>query len=119
MNASGEHCEDRAEQFLREQGLQVIARNFATKTGEIDIICKEGSTLVFVEVRARSNVRFAGAAESVDRRKQQRLIRTAQMFLQRHKQWAQFACRFDVVAFEPRQFATQHAPTWIRCAFTA
>lgn len=119
MNTSGQHYEDRAEQYLRGEGLQIVARNFATKTGEIDIICKAGNTLVFVEVRARSNSRFASAAASVDKRKQQRLIRTAQMFLQRHKQWAQLACRFDVITFEPRQFATEHAPTWIRCAFTA
>ena len=119
MNSSGNHYEDAAEQILRADGLQILARNYATKTGEIDIICRETNTLVFVEVRARSNARFASAAASVDRRKQQRLIRTAQMFLQRNKQWSQLSCRFDVVAFEPRQFENNQAPTWIRSAFTA
>lgn len=119
MNTCGKQYEDRAEQYLRVQGLHILARNFATKTGEIDIICKTDTTLIFVEVRARSNPRFASAAASVDRRKQQRLIRTAQMFLQRHQQWAQLPCRFDVLAFEPPQLKTDHAPTWIRCAFTA
>ena len=119
MKTSGKYYEDRAEQILRADGLQVLARNFATRTGEIDIICREGNTLVFVEVRARSNARFASAVASVDRKKQQRLLRTAQMFLQRNKQWSQLPCRFDVVAFEPRQFENSQGPTWVRSAFTA
>ncbi|MFT6052540.1 MAG: putative endonuclease [Halioglobus sp.] len=119
MKSDGKYYEDAAEQFLRADGIHILARNFATRVGEIDIICRHGNTLVFVEVRARSNARFASAAASVDSKKQQRLIRTAQMFLQRNKQWSKLPCRFDVIAFEPRQFATEHPPTWIRSAFTA
>ncbi|MFT6276816.1 MAG: putative endonuclease [Halioglobus sp.] len=119
MKTDGKYYEDAAEQLLRANGVHILARNFATKTGEIDIICRQDNTLVFVEVRARSNARFASAAASVDSKKQQRLIRTAHMFLQRNKQWSKLPCRFDVIAFEPRQLETKHAPTWIRSAFTA
>jgi len=119
MKTCGKDYENRAEEILSTGGLEIIARNFATKTGEIDIICKDERTLVFVEVRARSNARFASAAASVDKRKQQRLVRTAQMFLQSNKQWSKFSCRFDVIAFDPRQFERSESATWIRSAFTA
>ena len=75
--------------------------------------------LVFVEVRARSNLRYGGAAETVDRHKQQRIIRTAQCFLQSRQQWINSPCRFDVIAFEPPQSGTCHPIRWIRDAFTA
>ena len=119
MNASGKNYENKAQEILCAGGLEILARNFATKTGEIDIICRDNKTLVFVEVRARSNARFASAAASVDRRKQLRLVRTAQMFLQRHKQWSKLPCRFDVIAFDPRQFENSESAEWIRSAFTA
>lgn len=79
----------------------------------------DGEQLVFVEVRGRGNPRYAGAAASVDRRKQRRLLLAASAFLQRHPQWARRPCRFDVIAFEPRQSGPDPEPMWIRAAFTA
>jgi putative endonuclease len=73
---------------------------------------------VFVEVRARRNPRFAGAAASVDWRKQQRILRTAQVFLQQRREWSNMSCRFDVIAFEPRQSEPGTAIRWVRAAFT-
>lgn len=116
--ASGEDYERRAARLLVAGGLRVVTRNFRARTGEVDIIALDGNTLVFVEVRARSNPAFTSAAGSVDRRKQRRLYNTAQRFLQRHPQWRDLPCRFDVVAFEPRQSASELAPNWIRGAFT-
>lgn len=117
--ARGDHFEDQALRWLREQGWRPIQRNARFRGGEIDLIALDGEQLVFIEVRARSNHRFPGAAASVDRRKQQRLLRAAAAFLQRHPQWAAYPCRFDVIAFEPRQSAAPAQPTWIRAAFTA
>lgn len=97
----------------------MLARNYRGRTGEIDIVAKDNDTLVFVEVRARNNRYFASAAASVDRRKQLRILRTAQLFLQRHTGLANMPCRFDVIAFEPRQSATDPELRWIRSAFTA
>ncbi len=119
MKSLGEDCEDKAVTLLEDRGLQVVERNFAGKTGEIDIIALDGAQLVFVEVRARSNRYFESAAGSVNLRKQQRIIRTAQLFLQRRPQWANTPCRFDVIAFEPPQSATRPRIRWIRGAFTA
>tara|TARA_R110001599_G_scaffold65838_2_gene185916 strand:+ start:170828 stop:171187 length:360 start_codon:yes stop_codon:yes gene_type:complete len=119
MISRGEDYEDQAHHWLEEQGMQVLTRNFGGKTGEIDIIARDGDYLVFVEVRARSNRAFNTAAGSVDRRKQQRLVRTAQLFLQRHPALAGLPCRFDVIAFEPRQSGSDLDIRWIPGAFTA
>jgi putative endonuclease len=119
MNSLGSDFEDRAAVLLEDQGLRLLERNFRGKTGEIDIIAMEGSHLVFVEVRARTNRYFNSAAGSVDARKRQRIVRTAQLFLQRRPQWANMPCRFDVIAFEPPQSGASPQPHWIRGAFTA
>ena len=119
MKSLGDEYEQRAATLLEDQGLRLLTRNFRGKTGEIDLIAAEGGRLVFIEVRARRNRYFNSAAGSVDRRKQQRLIRTAQLFLQCHPQWASAPCRFDVIAFEPPQSGSRPKIRWIRGAFTA
>lgn len=119
MISLGEDYERQASKWLEEQGLQLLTRNFRGKTGEIDIIARHGEHLVFLEVRARSNRTFTTAAGSVDRRKQQRIVRTAQLFLQRHPELAGLPCRFDVIAFEPRQSDSDLEIRWIPGAFTA
>ena len=118
MKSLGDAFEERAALWLQESGLRLLARNFRSRLGEIDIVALDGECVVFLEVRRRGNPRFAGAAASVDRRKQQRIQRAAQLFLQRHPQWSALPCRFDVVAFEPPQSAPDGAPLWIRAAFT-
>jgi putative endonuclease len=119
MKTLGDNYEDKAVTLLKDRGLRLLERNFSGKTGEIDIIAQDGAQLVFVEVRARSNRFFEGAAGSVNIRKQQRIIRTAQLFLQRRPHWANMPCRFDVIAFEPPQSGTCPRIHWIRGAFTA
>lgn len=119
MKSLGDDYEDRAVTLLQNEGLQLLERNFRGKTGEIDIIARDRDHLVFLEVRARSNRHFASAAGSVNRRKQQRILRTAQLFLQRRPQLANMPCRFDVIAFEPPQSGTRPEIRWIRGAFTA
>jgi putative endonuclease len=120
MKTLGDDYESRAADWLEEQqGLTLLARNFRAKTGEIDIVARDGAYLAFIEVRRRSNTRYCGAAASVDRRKQQRLLRTAQLYLQRRPELANLPCRFDVIAFEPRQSVGEPEIRWIRAAFTA
>jgi putative endonuclease len=119
MRSLGDEYEDQAVSLLQEEGLLLLERNFEAKTGEIDIIAQEKNMLVFVEVRARSNRHFDSAAGSVNLRKQQRIVRTAQFYLQRHPQRANLPCRFDVIAFEPPQSGLCRRIRWIRGAFTA
>jgi putative endonuclease len=118
MKSLGDEHEDRAAALIAEQGLLLLERNFSGKTGEIDLIAKDGDQLVFIEVRARNNRYFDSAAGSVNKRKQQRIVRTAQLFLQRRPLWANMPCRFDVIAFEPPQTGTNPRIRWIRGAFT-
>ncbi|MEZ5502645.1 MAG: YraN family protein [Halioglobus sp.] len=119
MKSLGDSYEDHAAILLEARGLLLVERNFRGKSGELDIIARDGDYLVFVEVRARGNRHFDSAAGSVNFRKQQRIIRTAHLFLQRRPQWAHLPCRFDVVAFEPPQSGSRPRIRWIRGAFTA
>lgn len=84
--------------WLEQRGWRIVGRNYRCKLGELDLIALDGGTLVFVEVRWRRSERFGGALASVDYRKQQRLVRTAQHYLLTHPRWQQAPCRFDVLA---------------------
>ena len=94
-------------------GLAVIARNFRVKGGEIDLICRDGRTTVFVEVRLRSRGDFGGAAASITAAKQGRLILAARHWLLRH---GEGPCRFDCVLFDGPD---THSIEWLRNAFSA
>jgi putative endonuclease len=119
MKSIGDDYEERAVELLNNSGLRILNRNFSRKTGEIDIIAQDGKYLVFLEVRGRSHYGYAGAAASIDRRKQLRIIRTAQLYLRANPRWANSPCRFDVIAFEPRQPGSDSGANWIQSAFTA
>lgn len=92
----GEAAERLAERHLRAHGLVLRERNYRSPHGEIDLIMRDGETLVFVEVRQRSNPRFGSGVDSIDGRKQRRLRLTAEHYLQRQRSVP--ACRFDVVS---------------------
>lgn len=119
MKSLGDDYEQRACNWLTAIGWHLLILNYRCKPGEIDIIALDGPTLVFVEVRARQRGRYASAAATVDKRKQRRLLRAGEYFLQRHPQWRQNPCRFDVVTFEPPQSGAETEPHLIRSAFTA
>jgi putative endonuclease len=93
----GKSGEDVACEELRRRGYAILARRFRTRSGELDIVARDGATLVFVEVKARSSRRFGEAAEAVTFRKRQRLARMAEEFLVRSR-LTRVPCRFDVVA---------------------
>lgn len=116
MRSAGALFEARACHELRRAGLELLSRNFHTRFGEIDLVMRDGDTIVFVEVRHRLHPTQGGAAASVTRAKQAKLIAAAQGWLAAHPQHANAACRFDVVAYDgpPQQVAT----TWLRAAFT-
>jgi putative endonuclease len=112
----GNAAEDLALEFLRDQGMVLVARNVRYKSGEIDLVMRDGATLVFVEVRARSSADFGGALESIGATKQRRIIHAAQQFLQARGGQPP-ACRFDVVVLQGDAASAQ--PHWIRQAFDA
>ncbi|MBS3896158.1 YraN family protein [Silanimonas sp.] len=109
----GDAAEEAALQLLRAAGLVLLARNLRFKVGELDLVMREGSTLVIVEVRRRQHAGWGDALASIDRGKARRLVRATEALLQRQPRWASGACRFDVVAFD-----AELTPHWLRGAFT-
>ncbi|GAA4363141.1 YraN family protein [Kangiella marina] len=111
----GDKVERFAMKYLRRQGLELVERNVNSRYGEIDLVMLEGKTLVFVEVRFRAKSTHGSGAESVDFRKQQKIIKTAQFFLQQSKKYQHLNCRFDVVSV-----TLQHkllSANWVKDAF--
>lgn len=114
--AHGAEGERTAERALVAAGLTPLTRNAGYRLGELDLVMRDGDTIVFVEVRRRRSDAFGDAASSVDRNKRRRLVHAAQLFLARHPALAQAPCRFDVVGLDgPADAATVD---WIRNAFT-
>lgn len=111
----GKEAEGQAAEHLRRQGLKPVTNNYRCRNGEIDLIMQSHDTLVFVEVRFRRQKGFGGAAASVDRRKQQKLLATAQHYLQ-HENATNRPCRFDVIAVMPGADGTLIFD-WIQNAF--
>lgn len=93
---TGSWGEDAAVAWLKRKGLKILDRNFRCPAGEIDIVAREGRTIVFVEVKTRRSDRFGYPVEGVDERKQRRLSLLALYYL-REKGWEGHPARFDVV----------------------
>lgn len=108
---SGAAAEDQAADYLQRQGLRLLARNWRCRLGELDLIMRDGETLVFVEVRSRASAAFGGAGASITPAKQAKLIRAAEHFLLR--QAHRGACRFDAILIEGDKLQ------WLRNAFEA
>ena len=114
---TGKEAEDYAQNFLITQGLRTVARNVCCRYGEIDIIMEQGITVVFVEVRLRAQKGVQTGARSVSYRKQQRLIKTASLVIQRMPELQGRPVRFDVIAYDTLQ--KNRVPHWIQQAFDA
>jgi len=114
--AIGDRAEQLACDYLQRRGLQLLQRNFRCRGGEIDLIMQHHDSLVFVEVRYRRRTAWGRAAETVSSDKQSRLIRCAQHYINRYRQW-NTAARFDVVSIEGEPGAIQLE--WISDAFAA
>lgn len=109
--SQGDAAEQAACSMLQQHGLRIVARQVGFRVGELDVVARDGPTLVFVEVRSRA--RRGLAAASVDRTKRRRLRLAAQQYLQVHfgDRWP--PCRFDVVIAEADRIE------WLRAAFGA
>jgi putative endonuclease len=112
----GSDWEDAAARLLDEHGITVIARGYSCRLGELDIVALDGDTLVVVEVRARRRSAFGRAAETVDWRKQRRIVNATRHFLMRNPHWFHHAVRFDVIAVDGIE-SNRPSLTWVRNAF--
>jgi putative endonuclease len=112
-STDGARAETIAARHLERQGLRIEARNFRVRGGEVDLIARDGSTLVFVEVRLRRHAAFGGAAASITAAKRRRLVLAARHYLQRRPEQP---CRFDCVLLDGLD---ERHLTWMRNAFAA
>ncbi len=115
---SGRRAEELAAQYLRAQGLEILARNYRRRLGELDIVALESQVLVVAEVRTRATAAYGGAAASVGWRKRARITRAASALLQQHRELARLPVRFDVlIVTDP--FGCAPRIEWLRHAFDA
>lgn len=105
----GDDAERAAERYLMTHGLSLVERNFRTRFGEIDLIMRDGDSLVFVEVRLRKNDDFGGAAASIGAHKQRRIVAAAQQYIAALR--SPPPCRFDAVLMMGTQIE------WLKDAF--
>lgn len=92
----GKAKEKMAEKYLKKQGYKIIKRNYTKRTGEIDIIAKNDTTIIFVEVRSLEKGEI-DPSETINRKKRERLIKTARLFLLEHPEFEQYDIRFDFI----------------------
>lgn len=111
----GAAAEAEAQAFLERQGFRLVAANYRCRQGEIDLVMQQDALLIFVEVRLRNSQSFGGAAASVTRSKQQKIIASAESFLHHHPEFSHCNCRFDVLALQVSAQGWQ--VDWLAAAF--
>ncbi|MCM1258047.1 MAG: YraN family protein [Roseburia sp.] len=94
---TGREKEELAEEYLCQQGYKILEKNFFGHFGEIDIIAREGDTLVFAEVKYRKSEKLGNPLEAVDLRKQRKICKTALYYIAKHRVSNDIPCRFDVI----------------------
>ena len=88
----------RAARYVKKRGYRILARRFRAMDGEIDLICRDRETVVFLEVKARPNARLGAGIEAVNADKRRRLRAAAKVYIKQHK-LQDAACRFDIIEF--------------------
>lgn len=116
-SAKGKLAEDCALKFLEKQGLSLIRRNYSCPAGEIDLIMRDKDKTAFIEVRSRLNENFINAVETIDLRKQKRIIKTSLHYLQNTEKYPSKYYRYDVVTIDGA--LTNSNIEWIKNAFDA
>jgi len=112
INESSRHKgrlgEQRAVDFLTRAGYRVLARNFRTRRGEIDIVAQRENTLVFVEVKCWNAIDITDLEISISRRKQRRIIDASQVFMMRMGLTDRYDVRFDLIFVKGDSMEVQH-----------
>jgi len=108
----GEKGEEQAVTALKAAGMEVIMKNFRSKTGEIDIIAIDGETIVFIEVKTWSSFGMENLEYGIDARKQRKIINTAKFFLSENRKYSNMSIRFDVI------FVKENLVNHLASAFT-
>jgi putative endonuclease len=113
----GARAESAAREFLVARGLHPLLANYRCRSGELDLVMRDGPALVVVEVRLRADTRFGGAGASIDARKRRRIAQATRHLLLRRRDLRHLPIRFDVIAIDAANPAA--AIQWLRGAFAA
>ncbi|TNC81592.1 MAG: YraN family protein [Oleiphilus sp.] len=118
MNNKGKVYEDIACKHLKKRGMTLLERNFNCRFGEIDLVMREGNTVIFIEVRYRSQHSHGNAMESIHAAKQKKIIKAASIYMTAKNLWG-LDMRFDVVALSGERCGLFNRPSidWIPAAF--
>ena len=112
----GDQFERLAVKYFQKQGLKIIENNYHSRFGEIDIIMNDNDVLVFIEVKYRKSIQFGSPLAVISLKKQQKIIKTAKIYMQKHGMTEyNTPCRFDVISL----LGSPHNPkiTWLKNAF--
>ncbi len=112
----GRHWEAVAAEYLERHGLEVLARGYRCRLGELDLVCRDARMLVVVEVRARGTTGYGSAITTIGPHKRQRIVQATRHLLMRHRQWSEARIRFDVVTFDAID-TPDPIVRWIKNAF--
>ena len=114
----GLRFESQARDYLQAHGLLLLQSNYRCRFGEIDLVMRDGDTLCFIEVKFRKSLLFGGAAASIPRPKQRKIVKTALFYISAHKHFANQAIRFDALLIQ-HQTDGSNQINWIQNAFYA
>ena len=103
----GRWAENLATWHLRLRGYKILARNVRTRSGEIDLVARDGEFLVFCEVKARKGNSAGDAGDAISPQKQARLVRLAELYLADHPGLHDEPCRFDAVLIDKKAIGWQ------------
>jgi putative endonuclease len=109
---NGRAGEEAAACYLEKKGMRILQRNFRSRLGEVDIIALDGETIIFTEVKTWSAYGIEALEQSLDAKKQHKIIETSKYFLSLHREYKYMAIRFDVIFISPEGI------THIASAFT-
>lgn len=115
--ARGRHWEIVAERWLRKRSVRILGRNYRCRTGEIDLIARDGEDVAFVEVKYRSRSGFGSGAEHVTWAKRRKLVSAARHYLRYHRHPPSQVFRFDVISISDQPDGAEIQ--WIKNAFEA
>jgi putative endonuclease len=112
----GQAAEQQALEYLENRGLRLLDRNFRCHFGEIDLVMRDATHVIFIEVRSRQRTDYGNALESITPAKIKKLVKTAKLYLQMKKWLYKVNSRFDIIAIHP--VAGDLQLEWIKNAFT-
>lgn len=117
--SKGQHYESLASDYLKEQGLKLLNRNFQCRFGEIDLIMMQREVLCFIEVKYRTSMGYGGAASAIPAQKQKKIVKTAQIYIAENDRLKQHAMRFDALLMQQQKGDQNISIDWIQNAFYA